>query len=287
MKFSRIAKSLDVHVAGWPLRVLFDAPEHREVESLSGKALRLWEGERSALRWLQHEPRGHTAMRIGVVTSSRIGDYGLMIFDSAGPCLVDGMDALGAAWALTESGLLANTAGIMFETESGSIAVGSVDEEKRRSAVCRLLLSELDAYTVVRASDVGLSLQPHNAYEIEQYMGSCEDGGGAALLAEERDGSEWVLAAMGRDGCLFRAPNRIAIGAMLSKLRAEGANVDVPHRFIGLAGGAVECIVLSADHIGYGNEELVWTLTASARLIASCEFILDPQDALGEGFLLR
>ncbi|CAM4481914.1 proline racemase [Paenibacillus endophyticus] len=286
MKFSRMAKSLDVHVAGWPLRVLFDVAEHREAETLEEKALRLWQAERSPLRWLQHEPRGHAAMRIGVVTSSRKGDYGLMVFDSEGMCLVDGMDALCAALAMTETGLLANADGIVFETESGSIAVGPTDSETRRSAVYRLASSELASYRVVRALDAGLSLHPRNAYEIEEYIGSCAEGK-TTVLAEEKNGMEWVLAAIGRDGCLVRAPHMAAIGAMLAKLRGEGANCNVPHRFIGLAGGLVECMIISTDGIGERDLELVLVLTARARLVASCEFILDPLDELGEGFLLR
>ncbi|WP_141503053.1 proline racemase family protein [Paenibacillus luteus] len=287
MKFRRMAKSLDVHVAGWPLRVLFEALEHCEEETLSEKALRLWHGDHSPLRWLQHEPRGHAAMRIGVVTSSRKGDYGLMIFDSAGPCPADGMDALGAASALTETGLLANADEIVFETESGSIVVGLADEEKRRSAVCRLALSELALYTVVRASDAGLSLQPHNAHVIEEYIGSCGAEGRSLVLAEERNGNECVVAAIGRDGCLLRAPHTVAVGVLLANLLGEEGNLHVPHRFIGLAGGLVEGMVLSADDFVEGNEEIVWALTACARLVASCEFVLDPQDAIGEGFLLR
>ncbi|MGO4545364.1 proline racemase family protein [Paenibacillus sp. 2TAB23] len=286
MKFSRMAKPLDVHVAGWPLRVLFDITEDSKLETISEKALRLWHAKRSPLRWLQHEPRGHAAMRIGVVTSSRKGDYGLMIFDSEGPCCVDGMDALGASSALTETGLLANADGIVFETENGSIAVGPADGENRRSAICRLALLELDSYRVVRALDAGLSLHPHNAHEIEGYIGNCE-AGRTALLAEERNGIELVLAAIGRDGTLLRAPHMAAVGAMLAKLRGEGANSCVPYRFIGLAGGLVECMLLSTDGMEEDDRELVWALTARARLVASCEFILDPLDELGEGFLLR
>lgn len=287
MKFIRMARSLDIHVAGWPLRVLFDAAEGREEETLTEKASRLWHDERSPLRWLQREPRGHAAMRIGVVTSSRNGDYALMVFDSEGSCEADQMDALGASSALTETGLRSGGEGIVFETEAGTIMVGPADEWSRRSAVCRLASSELASYSVIRASDAGLPLRPHNSHEIEAYVRNCEDGGRKTVLTEEIYGSQVVLAAIGRDGYLLRAPHAVAVGAVLAKLGEEGANTSVPCCFRGLAGGEVEGTILSVDESGGGGQELVWALTARARLVASCEFVLDPQDALGEGFLLR
>ncbi|WP_337104310.1 hypothetical protein [Paenibacillus sp. YIM B09110] len=284
MIFSRMARALDVHVAGWPLRVLFDTAEGQAQETLKEKATRLWHGGHPPLRWLQHEPRGHAAMRIGVVTSSRNGDFGLMTFDSEGLCETDVMDALGASSALTETGLRPACEGIVFETETGIIAVSEADGENRRSAICRLTTSALASYSIIPALDAGLSLQSHKAYVIEAYLRRLAGGGKKTVLTEKGGGSHIALASVGRDGGLLRAPHAGAVGAMLVKLSKEDAVPGKSYCFRGLAGGEVEGMLLSADE---GSKERVWTLTARARLVASCEFVLDPQDTIGEGFLLR
>ncbi len=283
MEFVKMARALDVHVAGWPLRVLFDADVSLE-EGPAERAERLWRGERSTLRWLQLEPRGHAALRIGVVASSRIADYALLTFDSEGPCPPDAMDALCAAAALTECGRRTNEDGIAFDTAAGTIGVGAADGEGRRNVAFRHASREFAEHAVL-ASAAGLSLDPGNAPGLEAYLRGLGEQGQRTVLMEERDDGRRVLAVAGRHGRLLRAPRAAAVGAALAAL---GAEPGLSYRFFGLAGGVVEGLTSAATG---PNEEaaadLDWELRARARLVASCEFVLDPGDALGEGFLLR
>src|SRR5436309_2619682 len=68
MNISKFAHTLDLHIAGWPIRLITNAGVgHTANEMLFTEAQRLWTEAHSVVRWLQREPRGHAAMRIGIV----------------------------------------------------------------------------------------------------------------------------------------------------------------------------------------------------------------------------
>jgi proline racemase len=106
MNLSALIHTIDLHTAGWPVRLV---SSHNLVsgatnETLDMQASRLWNDDKSPLRWLQREPRGHMAMRIAVCQQSLSGDALLLMFDSQGPCRVDGLDVLCCASAIAEMG---------------------------------------------------------------------------------------------------------------------------------------------------------------------------------------
>ncbi|QMV43683.1 proline racemase family protein [Cohnella cholangitidis] len=105
MRLSHMIHTIDVHVAGWPLRVLqCPIPEGKNEQSLRQAARKLWDDDHSILHWLQREPRGHAAMRVAVVDTSDAADVRMLVFDSEGYCRTDSLDALCVATGLAEIG---------------------------------------------------------------------------------------------------------------------------------------------------------------------------------------
>lgn len=105
MRLSHMIHTLDMHVSGWPLRVLQCAiPEGKTDQSLRQAARKLWDDDHSVLHWLQREPRGHAAMRVAVVDTSDAADVRMLVFDSEGCCRTDSLDALCVATGLAEIG---------------------------------------------------------------------------------------------------------------------------------------------------------------------------------------
>lgn len=305
-------RALDVHAAGWPLRVVFDGSRDAAGETLGEKAERLWKGAGSPVRWIQREPRGHAALRVGVIVASGTADAGLLVFDSDGPCPADEMDALCAAAALRETGTVAGDEPVVLETSERRIGLGAEDARGWRSAEGTVTLhggigtiSWLSPgktpqgdyhgairYEIDNAAAWGIPFRSEHAARLERLLlAGSTNGKKAYFLEETGDGTKGTtiaLAMAGRDGKPLRAPEGGAAGAALAMLHGrDSALVASSVRIRALSGGWLEGTVLSAEAGETGFPTLRWELRARARLIASCEFVLDPADPFADGFLLR
>ncbi len=301
MKSKRMVRALDIHVAGWPLRVLFDFTREVERETLIQKANRLWNDTCSSVRWVQREPRGHAALRVGVIAASSNADFVLIVFDAEGPCLPDEMDALCAAEALTETGAIGMTESIALETVRGIMQVSAADDQLRsRKIGSRLtwqlgksiMTSPLDTsncrYTVIDASNSGMILRAENAAKLEPLMQHDTEHEKKVFFVQENDGEKKnMIAVIGRDGKLLRAPDGNSVGAVLATIYDRDPEGEMPIRFHGLSCGMVEGSIHTVQIGQEGMLEIAWELRARARIVASCEFVSDPADPLDEGFLLR
>ncbi|RKP54108.1 hypothetical protein D7Z26_12035 [Cohnella endophytica] len=286
MNFTKMVRSLDIHVAGWPLRIITDFASLGVTETITARAERLWHAENSPVRWIQREPRGHAALRVGVVTASSRADAGLIVYDAEGPCRTDEWDALCASEALSEMGVFRRTDEIGWETAEGTIKVSAESEEFH----CRTIRG-VDhfnrQYNVLDSSVTDVPLRAANAAKLEQSMRNADGSSRKVLLAvDQKEENSFILAVAARDGKLLRAPEGGAVVAALAAIHGRNPILGVPLRFHGLSGGWVEGIVLGVEEIN-GARKLEWELRARARLIGSCEFVYDPSDPLGEGFLLR
>lgn len=287
MNVSRIVRSLELHVAGWPLRVVERAAAVSKREALPRKAKRMWEEERSPVRWLQREPRGHSAMRIGILTGSAAADAALLVFDADGPCAPDGLDALCAAAAMTEKGIVGRSDEVALATASGIVRIGGEGEsDALRSVRVRTPIAE-GSYEVFDPSEIGIPLLPENAARLEKFAREHGRLGKRILYLEEGRAAqgETALAEIGRSGRLLRAPSGAAIGAVIAAGFGRGVDLGAPVRFRGLSGGTLEAIALAEATGRKGERMLDWELRARPRCVGSCEFVADPADVV-EGFLL-
>ncbi len=289
MNVTRIVRTLDFHVAGWPLRLVEDFSFVSGKETLSAQAERLWTAVNSPVRWLQREPRGHAAMRVGVLAASERADAALLVFDADGVCPPDGMDALCAAAALTEKGVVPRSQAVTLATASGIVRIGAVKEtDAARSIALRAEIGN-SPYTIVASSEIGIPLLPDNAAKLEQFAREGRQEGKSILYLQERNEarSDIIVAEIGRSGKLLRAPSGGAIGALLAMRLEKDRKFGEPAPVQGLSGGAVEAVALEEVEGEDGSLRLEWELRAQPRCIGSCEFVADPADSIGEGFLLR
>jgi proline racemase len=104
MRFSHLIHAIDVHAAGWPLRLVNGVirGDNGDGTFLYKEARKVWEDEDSIVHWLQKEPRGHAAMRVAIIDRSLPDEIRLLVFDSEGPCRGDALDGLCAITAVAE-----------------------------------------------------------------------------------------------------------------------------------------------------------------------------------------
>jgi len=321
MHIHRLTHAVDVHAAGWPLRVVLLPGACRGDGSLAEWADRLWQdgGEAgpSPIRWLQQEPRGHAAMRIGaIVPAARPAPDLLLVFNAQGPCRADGLDALCAAAAMGELGVVYGGElqrrqainGRTIQSDNGLFRVRMVGEEAvvsgERPATIRergrrirtgsgtfaadIVRSGGETYAVLDARDNGLRLRIEAVAELEAAAGEIgrAAGPGLRIVLLERGSGTLRAAVFGPDGKLLRAPESRALGAALcllsegdTGLAAKGLTVE------GLTGAAVFCRAAALSPGAKGGS--AWETRCRPFVTGALQFMMDPGDELGEGFLLR
>ncbi len=338
MHIHRLTHVIDVHAAGWPLRVLqMPATSISQGIPLAESTRAIWQdsvgqgGYSSPVRWLQQEPRGHAAMRIGAIAPSvgRLADVFLHVFDANGPCRADGLDAICAAAAMDESGLIAGVirpgrctrhAEKVIQTGNGLYRVRKCEEdamtytvlsddrparivERDRSVqaghlslAADIVLSGSERYAIINVQGSGLTMRIDRISELTEVARCAQSAMSplSSIVLSEGDTGQvghMRIAVFDAYGNLLRAPGSRALHAIMTLL-SEG-DIGVMAGGItaeGLNGGTVICRAAARQTIDANEFSMritPWEILCRPFVTGSLQFVMDPDDEAGEGFLLR
>ena len=312
--------TVDYHTAGEPFRIVSGGVGPIRGETMLAKRRYAQARLDHVRRLLVNEPRGHADMYGGFVTDAVApgSDLGVLFFHNAGFSTACGHGTIAlATWAL-ESGVVEPRGRLTIDVPSGTLDVEAslVDGKVGRVAFVNVpsfvLLEGVDAggltadvafggafYAFVEASAVGLVVEPENLTRFielgRQIKRVIEDDQEIVHpLEPELAGIYGVVFVDGRrnvtvfaDGEVDRSPCGTATSARLALLDASG-ELARGARFVheSIIGTQFEARVLNGAEVA-GKAAVVTEVAGSAHLTGVHEFVLEPDDPLGDGFLLR
>ncbi|HEY4024983.1 MAG TPA: proline racemase family protein [Candidatus Dormibacteraeota bacterium] len=311
-------RTVDYHTAGEPFRIVVGG-----VPPLEGATVpeqRRWAGRHldHVRRLLVNEPRGHADMYGCFVTSSAAADLGVVFFHNEGYSTACGHGTIAlVTWAL-ESGRLPCGDGeveVAVEVPSGCLRTwatvrgGDVTAVRFRNVPSFVLRREVEAagctvdvafggafYAIAPApapvDRTGLAELVARGRAVRQALNRAGDVV-HPLEPELRDvyGVMWTDGARNvtvfADGAVDRSPCGSGTSARLALLDATG---ELPRghtlRHESVAGTAFEGRVVAGAVVA-GIPAVVTEVTGTAHLTGRHEFVLEPDDPVGTGFLLR
>jgi proline racemase len=310
--------TVDYHTAGEPFRIVVGGvPALR-----GGTALerRRWAAEHldHVRRLLVNEPRGHADMYGCFPAESAVADLGVVFFHNEGYSTACGHGTIAlVTWAL-ESGRLAVREGetpVSVETPSGllpawaAVRGGDVTGVRFRNVPAFVLRRGVEAagqvvdvafggafYAIAPAPvPIGRAGLPELIARGRTVKEALNRAGGVVhpLEPELRDvyGVVWTEGdrnvTVFADGEVDRSPCGSGTSARLALLDATGElprGVALRHR--GIVGTEFVGRVVGEAEVG-GIPAVVTEVEGSAHLTGRHDFVLEPRDPLGTGFLLR
>lgn len=315
-----LIRTVDYHTAGEPFRIVLEgAPVLR---GTTVRERRLWAAEHAddVRRLLVQEPRGHADMYGCFVTSpdGAGADLGAVFFHNAGYSTACGHGTIAlVTWAL-ESGRLPAPAGgeavVTVDVPSGRLTTWAAVKDGNVTSVrfqnVPAYVAELDVavgrfrvdvayggafYAILPAAAAGLKVEPRHLPQLidlgrglKQHLEAEHDfrhperpeiAGIYGVIFTAGNRNVTVFA----DGEVDRSPCGSGTSARLAALRARGE--------LGLQEDYVhESIVGTRFRARIAAEtaaEVITEVEGSAHLTGRHEFVLEPDDKLGLGFLLR
>jgi len=310
--------TVDYHTAGEPFRIVVGG-----VPPLLGETAlerRRWAAEHldHVRRLLVNEPRGHADMYGCFVTDSTLADLGVVFFHNEGYSTACGHGTIAlVTWAL-ESGRLPareGEAGVSVEAPSGvlptwaTVRGGDVTGVRFRNVPAFVFRRGVEAagvvvdvafggafYAIAPApvpiERVGLSELIERGRAVKEALN--RSGGVVHPLEPELCDVYGVIWTEGdrnvtvfADGEVDRSPCGSGTSARLALLDATG---ELPRgealRHRGIVGTEFVGRVVGEAVVG-GVPAVVTEVEGSAHLTGRHEFVLEPRDSLGTGFLLR
>ena len=323
----RRLRTIDAHTAGEPLRVVVGGVEPVPGADMLEKrrfAQRELEDLRRALMW---EPRGHADMYGALPTApvTPDGDLGVLFLHNAGWSTMCGHGVIALATVAAECGWPAarGAAALRLDTPAGRVSARIEREGPRVRAVryenvasfALALDLEIDLagcgrqrvdvafggafYAFADAAALGVRLDGHDTVAVvaagravsaavRARLAVAHPAGpsdldflyGTILTAPDPDG------AFGRHACVFAEGelDRSPTGTGVSARGGLGPGEEL--EFASVLGTRMGVRVLR-DAQGAGVSAVVPEVRGSAHLTGRHEFVLDPDDPLGRGFLLR
>jgi proline racemase len=316
-----VVRTVDYHTAGEPFRIVVGGVPRLEGATVPEQ--RRWAAEHldHVRRLLVNEPRGHADMYGCHVTRSAVADLGVVFFHNEGYSTACGHGTIAlVTWAL-ESGLLRPSPGpggevaVSVEVPSGRLETwatvrgGDVTGVRFRNVPSFVVRREVPAaghvvdvafggafYAIAPAPAPidrhGLPVLIARGRAVRQALNS---GGGIAhpLEPELRDvyGVIWTdgdrNVTVFADGEVDRSPCGSGTSARLALLEATGAlarGEALRHR--GIVGTEFVGRVVGDAEVA-GRPAVITEVSGAAHLTGRHEFVLEPDDPLGTGFLLR
>ena len=311
--------TVDYHTAGEPFRIVVGGVPPLQ----GGTALerRRWAAEHldPVRRLLVDEPRGHADMYGCFVTESEVADLGVVFFHNAGYSTACGHGTIAlVTWALESGRLPSPSQGevpVSVEAPSGRLSTwatvrgGDVTAVRFRNVPSFVLRRGVEAagcvvdvayggafYAIAPApAPVDRAGLPELIARGRQVKEALNRAGGVVhpLEPELRDvyGVIWTdgdrNVTVFADGEVDRSPCGSGTSARLALLDATG---ELPRgemlRHRGIVGTEfLGRVVADADVAGV--PAVVTEVEGSAHLTGLHEFVLEPEDPLGTGFLLR
>jgi proline racemase len=313
-------RTVDYHTAGEPFRIVVGG-----VPALGGTTVleqRAWAGQHldHVRRLLIEEPRGHADMYGCFVTESAVADLGVVFFHNEGYSTACGHGTIAlVTWAL-ETGRLPSFEGdgeveVTVEVPSGRLRTwatvrgGDVAAVRFRNvpsfvlrrgveaAGCTVDLAFGGAFYAIAPTPVpidraGLGLLLERGRAVRAALNRAGDVV-HPLVPELRDvyGVMWTDGARNvtvfADGAVDRSPCGSGTSARLALLDAAG---ELPRgrtlRHESVVGTTFDGRVVGDAEVA-GIPAVITEVEGSAHLTGRHEFVLEPGDPLGPGFLLR
>ena len=313
--------AVDYHCAGEPFRIVLAGAPELEGSTILEKRRWALENCDEVRRLLVNEPRGHADMYGCFVTEPEDGgaELGVVFFHNAGYSTACGHGTIAlVTWAI-ESGRLAAVepeTRVTVDVPSGRLpTVARVEAGDVRSVRFTNVPSYVHArelkigrftvdiayggafYAIVPAAQAGLKVEPRQLPQLielgrglKQHIEAehevrhpqhPEIEGIYGVIFTEGDRNVTVFA----DGEVDRSPCGSGTSARLALLDATGElprGETLTHR--GIVGSTFLGRVVGEDPDGGG---VITEVEGSAHLTGRHEFVLEPEDELGTGFLLR
>jgi proline racemase len=311
-----VVSTADYHTAGEPFRIVLGGVDPIPGATMLEKRRYAQEHLDRVRRFLVYEPRGHADMYGGFVTDPVApgSDLGVLFFHNAGFSTACGHGTIAlATWAL-ETGVLEPRERLAIDVPSGTMDVTATLDGERVTRVAFVnvpsfvLLEGLDVggvradvafggafYAFVEAPTVGLTVGPKNVPRFIEHGRELK----AAIEAAhevvhpdepELNGIYGVIFVDGArnvtvfaDGEVDRSPCGSGTSARLALLDHTGA---LP-RGETLVHESVIGTRFEGRVVGEAGRGVLTEIAGSAHRTGSHEFVLQPDDELGEGFLLR
>jgi proline racemase len=321
MVFVDVVRTVDYHTAGEPFRIVVGGVP--PLEGTTVPAQRRWAASHldHVRRLLVNEPRGHADMYGCFVTTSAVADIGVVFFHNEGFSTACGHGTIAlVTWALESRFVPGRPDGedevaVSVEVPSGrletwaSMSGGNVTGVRFRNVPSFVLRRGVQAagcvvdvafggafYAIAPAPAPidrrGLPVLIELGRAVRRALNR---GGGIAhpLEPELRDiyGVIWTdgdrNVTVFADGEVDRSPCGSGTSARLALLDATGAlprGEPLHHR--GIVGTEFVGRVVDATEVA-GMPAVITEVAGSAHLTGRHEFVLEPDDPLGTGFLLR
>jgi proline racemase len=309
----------DYHTAGEPFRIVTGGVRPLEGSTILAKRRDALEHLDHVRRLLVHEPRGHADMYGCFVTEPEDdgADLGVVFFHNEGYSTACGHGTIAlVTWAL-ETGRLAGDE-VVVDAPSGRLrCVARRDGDRVTSVRFRNVPSfvlatgvrvgelELDVafggafYGLVDVAALGLDVAPRDLPSLIELQRELRPALDAALdvvhpLEPELHGIYGVIfqqddrnVAVFADGEVDRSPCGSGTSARLALLHAQGRiAVGEPFRHRSIVDTEFVGRVVEETEVA-GRPAVVTEIEGSAFATGRHEFVLSPDDPLGEGFLLR
>ena len=313
--------TVDYHTAGEPFRIVSTGVGPIPGTTMLEKRRYAQEHLDPVRRLLVHEPRGHADM-YGCFVTDPVGPdsaLGVLFFHNAGFSTACGHGTIAlVTWAL-EAGVLEPREQFRIDAPSGtldvdaSISAGRVERVAFRNVPSFVLLTGVVAaglradvafggafYAVVEAAGAGLSVEPRNVTRFIELGRRIKAEIEAAhdvvhpLEPELRDIYGVMFVEGNRnvtvfaDGEVDRSPCGSGTSARLALLDRSG---DLPrgsvyvHRSV--IGTEFEARVVGEAAKVAGSPAVITEVAGRAHLTGFHQFVLEPDDPLRDGFLLR
>jgi len=327
--------TIDVHVAGEPLRVItggFPVPPGKTILEKRRAAQEQYDHLRRALMW---EPRGHPDMYgcLLLPPTTPEADLGVLFLHNEGYSTMCGHGVIGLVTVALENGILRMAEPetiVRLETPSGLVTARAFVERGRvRSVSFRNVPSFVAAvdqivevpglgavrydlafggafYAFCLAAELGVELKPGEARRLADLGQAIKAAVAASRVLvhpvepelaflygtifvgpSQTPGADSRQVCIFADGALDRSPTGTGVSARLALLQARGELEDrQPYVVESLLSTCFSGRILERLTFA-GVPAVIPEVEGSAYLTGRHEFLIDPEDPLRSGFLLR
>ncbi len=327
--------TIDVHVAGEPLRVItggFPVPPGKTILEKRRAAQEQYDHLRRALMW---EPRGHPDMYgcLLLPPTTPEADLGVLFLHNEGYSTMCGHGVIGLVTVALENGILRMAEPetiVRLETPSGLVTARAFVERGRvRSVSFRNVPSFVAAvdqivevpglgavrydlafggafYAFCLAAELGVELKPGEARRLADLGQAIKAAVAASRVLvhpvepelaflygtifvgpSQTPGADSRQVCIFADGALDRSPTGTGVSARLALLQARGELEDrQPYVVESLLSTCFSGRILERLTFA-GVPAVIPEVEGSAYLTGRHEFLIEPEDPLRSGFLLR
>ncbi len=318
MRFSRLLTTVDAHCGGEPLRIITGGLPPLPGDSILARRRYMRAHLDHVRQVLMYEPRGHHGMYGAVLTPPCApgSDLGILFMHNEGYSTMCGHGVIAAVTALLETGMLERPgpeAEVVLDSPAGVIRARAAWDGDR---VASVRFENVPSFLVER--DVPLTLADGRAAKADLAYGGAfyafveEDLGDLGRLqalqpairgrfADVRHPLEPEIAGLygaiftegRRNVCVFadrqidRSPCGTGTAARVAQQVARGElamGEAFPHESV--TGAVFVGRALRTAQVG-PYAAVVPEVEGSAHITGFHQFVVDPEDPLGQGFLLR